>query len=88
MTRAEKKKLIDVIDSWVQGCENFYSTFEKELPQRIDAQKELECRIDRATFLCEFLDCCNFISDDKYLELSDKLECVFNKLKKVRELAE
>lgn len=86
MTKAEKKKLIDVIDRWVQNCESFFITFEKELPKRTDLQKELECRIDRATFLCEFLDSCNFISDDKFLELFDKLECAYNKLKVIKEL--
>ncbi len=80
MTKEEKKRLIDVLDSWIKDCEVFYKAFEKDFPQRPDAVKELQVRCDRVVFINEYLVECRFISTDKYLEIADRYEKVLDRL--------
>ena len=51
MTKDEKKRMIFVLDLWIESCERFYECFEEVFYTRQDAVKELECRLDRVHFL-------------------------------------
>lgn len=80
MTKAEKKRLVDVLDLWIESCERFYNTFTNDFDKRKDAEKELEVRLDRVHFINEFLYEGGFISTDKYLEVADRYEKVLDGL--------
>lgn len=82
MTKEEKKRLIDILDLWIESCERFYKCFEEVFHTRPDAVKELECRLDKVHFLNDFLEECRFISTDKYLEIANRYEKVCDKLTK------
>lgn len=82
MTKAEKKRLVDVLDLWIENCESFYKGFKKDFSKRPDAVKELEVRLDRVHFINEFLYESSFISTDKYLEIADRYEIVCDDLYK------
>ena len=79
MTKDEKKRMIFVLDLWIENCERFYEGFEEVFYTRIDAVKELECRLDRVHFLNEFLEEGKFITTDKYLEIADRYERLCDK---------
>ena len=83
MTKQEKKRLIDVLDLWIDICESFYNSFEKDFCNRVDAVNELRTRCDRVCFMNEFLEECKFISTDKYLEIADRYEKILDNLEKV-----
>ena len=74
MTKDEKKRMIFVLDLWIESCESFYDSFKNDFKNRKDAVKELECRLDRVHFLNEFLEEGKFITTDKYLEIADRYE--------------
>ena len=74
MTKDEKKRMVFVLDLWIENCESFYNSFKNDLKNRKDAVKELECRLDRVHFLNEFLEEGKFITTDKYLEIADRYE--------------
>ena len=79
MTKDEKKRMIFVLDLWIESCERFYECFEEVFYTRQDAVKELECRLDRVHFLNEFLEEGKFITTDKYLEIVDRYERLCDK---------
>lgn len=79
MTKDEKKRMIFVLDLWIESCENFYDSFKNDFKNRKDAVKELECRLDRVHFLNEFLEEGKFITTDKYLEIADRYERLCDK---------
>ena len=80
MTKAEKKRLIDVLDLWIESCESFYNTFKNDFIKRPDAVNELKTRCDKVYFINEFLEEGHFISTDKYLEIADRYEKVLDGL--------
>ena len=80
MTKAEKKRLIDILDLWIESCERFYDTFKNDFAKRLDAVNELKVRCDKVYFINEFLEESRFISTDKYLEIADRHEKVLDKL--------
>ena len=80
MTKDEKKRLVDVLDLWIEGCERFYEAFKKDFIVRPDAVNELRARCDRVYFINEFLEEGRFISTDKYLEIADRYEKVLDEL--------
>ena len=80
MTKAEKKRLIDILDLWIESCERFYDTFKNDFVKRLDAVNELKVRCDKVHFINEFLEESRFISTDKYLEIADRYEKVLDKL--------
>jgi flagellar biosynthesis/type III secretory pathway chaperone len=83
MTKAEKKRLIDVLDLWIESCESFYNTFKNDFVKRADAVNELIARCDKVHFINEFLEEGRFISTDKYLEIVDRYEKVLDGLDEV-----
>lgn len=80
MTKAEKKRLIDILDLWIESCERFYDTFKNDFVKRLDAVNELKVRCDKVYFINEFLKEGCFISTDKYLEVADRYEKILDKL--------
>ena len=74
MTKAEKKKLIEIVDVWVRECETFYNSFKDVFNERPDAVVEFNYRILQVVAIAEFLFSAQFISTDKYLEVMDKIE--------------
>lgn len=80
MTKAEKKRLIDILDLWIESCERFYDTFKNDFVKRLDAVNELKVRCDKVCFINEFLEESRFISTDKYLEIADRYEKILDKL--------
>ena len=80
MTKAEKKRLIDILDLWIESCERFYNTFKNDFVKRPDAVNELKVRCNKVCFMNEFLEESRFISMDKYLEVADRYEKVLDKL--------
>ena len=80
MTKDEKKRLVDVLDLWIESCERFYEAFKKDFIVRPDAVNELRARCDRVYFINEFLEEGRFISTDKYLEIADRYEKVLDEL--------
>ena len=80
MTKAEKKRLIDILDLWIESCERFYNTFKNDFAKRPDAVNELKVKCDKVYFINEFLEESHFISTDKYLEIADRHEKVLDKL--------
>ena len=80
MTKDEKKRLVDVLDLWIESCERFYEAFKKDFIVRPDAVNELRARCDRVYFINEFLEEGRFISTDKYLEVADRYEKVLGGL--------
>ncbi len=83
MTKAEKKRLIDILDLWIENCERFYNTFKNDFVKRPDTVNELKARCDKVYFMNEFLEESRFISTDKYLEIADRYEKVLDKLDEV-----
>jgi len=82
MTKDEKKRLIDILDLWIESCESFYNTFKNDFIKRPDAVNELKARCDKVYFINEFLEEGGFISTDKYLEVADRYEKVLDNLYK------
>ena len=80
MTKDEKKRLIDILDLWIESCERFYEAFKKDFIVRPDAVNELRARCDRVYFINEFLEEGSFFSIDKYLEVADRYEKVLDGL--------
>lgn len=80
MTKAEKKRLVDILDLWIESCESFYNSFKNDFIKRTDAVNELKARCDKVYFMNDFLEECRFISTDKYLEIADRYEKVLNGL--------
>jgi len=80
MTKAEKKRLVDVLDLWIESCESFYNAFKNDFVKRLDTVNELKARCDKVHFINEFLEESRFISTDKYLEVADRYEKVLNGL--------
>ena len=80
MTKSEKKRLVDVLDLWIESCESFYNTFKNDFVKRTDAVNELNARCDKVHFINEFLEEGHFISTDKYLEIRDRYEKVLDGL--------
>ena len=80
MTKAEKKRLIDILDLWIESCECFYDTFKNDFVKRLDVVNELKARCDKVYFINEFLEEGRFISTDKYLEVANRYEKVLDKL--------
>lgn len=39
MTKAEKKRLVDILDLWIESCERFYNTFKNDFVKRTDVVK-------------------------------------------------
>ena len=76
MTKAEKKRLVDILDLWIESCERFYNVFKNDFVKRPDAVNELKARCDKVYFINEFLEEGCFISIDKYLEIADRYEKV------------
>ena len=85
MTKAEKKKLVDVIDRWTERAESFYKNFEDVFKERPDAVNELRGRCDNATIVNEYIFECGFIDVDQYLSNYERLEKILNKLDKLLE---
>lgn len=83
MTKEEKKRLVDVLDLWIESCEHFYNTFKNDFVKRLDAVNELKARCDKVHFINEFLEEGHFISTDKYLEVADRYEKVLDELDEV-----
>lgn len=83
MTKAEKKRLVDILDLWIENCESFYNTFKNDFVKRTDAVNELKARCDKVHFINEFLEESHFISTDKYLEIRDRYEKVLDGLDEV-----
>lgn len=83
MTKAEKKRLVDILDLWIESCESFYNAFKKDFSKRPDAVNELKARCDKVCFINEFLVEGRFISTEKYLEIADRYEKVLDGLDKV-----
>ena len=86
MTKAEKKRLVDILDLWIESCESFYNTFKNDFVKRPDAVNELKARCDKVYFINEFLEESRFISTDKYLEIAERYEKVCDNL--AREIKE
>ena len=42
MTKDEKKRMIFVLDLWIENCESFYDSFKNDFKNREDAVKELQ----------------------------------------------
>lgn len=80
MTKAEKKRIVDILDLWIESCESFYNTFKNDFVKRQDAVNELKARCDKVYFINEFLEEGHFISTDKYLEIADRYEKVLTRL--------
>lgn len=80
MTKQEKKRLIEVLDLWIESCERFYNTFKNDFSTRLDAVNELKTRCDKVCFMNEFLEEGHFISTDKYLEIADRYEKILDDL--------
>ena len=80
MTKSEKKRLVDVLDLWIESCESFYNTFKNDFVKRTEAVNELKARCDKVHFINEFLEEGHFISTDKYLEIRDRYEKVLDGL--------
>lgn len=80
MTKAEKKRLVDILDLWIESCESFYNTFKNDFVKRPDAVNELKARCDKVHFINDFLEEGHFISTDKYLEIRDRYEKVLDGL--------
>ena len=83
MTKSEKKRLVDVLDLWIESCESFYNAFKNDFVKRTDVVNELKARCDKVYFINEFLEEGRFISTDKYLEVADRYEKVLNGLDEV-----
>ena len=85
MTKAEKekKRLVDILDLWIESCESFYNAFKNDFVKRPDAVNELKARCDKVHFINEFLEESRFISTDKYLEIAGRYEKVLTGLEKV-----
>ena len=83
MTKEEKQKTVDMLEKWVERCESFYEHFKDVFKERADAILELQARIDSASGLDEYLFCCGFITVEKYLEVSDRLDVIWKKLRKL-----
>ena len=83
MNKAEKKRLVDILDLWIENCESFYNSFKKDFVKRPDAVNELKVRCDKVHFINEFLEEGRFISTDKYLEIADRYEKILDCLDKV-----
>ena len=83
MTKSEKKRLVDVLDLWIESCERFYNTFKNDFVKRTDTVNELKARCDKVYFINEFLEEGHFISTDKYLEIADRYEKVLDELDEV-----
>jgi len=86
MTKEEKQKTFDTLEKWVERCESFYEHFEDVFKERADAILELQARIDSTSGLDEYLFCCGFITVEKYLEVADRLDVVWKKLRKLFEI--
>ena len=82
MTKAEKKRLVDILDLWIESCESFYNTFKNDFVKRPDAVNELKARCDKVYFINEFLEEGRFITTDKYLEIAERYEKVCDNLAK------
>ena len=82
MTKAEKKRLVDILDLWIESCESFYNTFKNDFIKRPDAVNELKARCDKVYFINEFLEEGRFITTDKYLEIAERYEKVCDNLAK------
>lgn len=85
MTKAEKKKLVDVIDLWTESAESFYKNFEDVFKERPDAVNELRERCDNAMTVNEYIFECGFIDVDQYISNYERLEKILNKLDKLLE---
>lgn len=83
MTKDEMKRLVDILDLWIENCESFYNGFKNDFIKRPDAVNELIVRCDKVHFMNEFLEECRFISTDKYLEIADRYEKVLDGLNEV-----
>ena len=88
MTKAEKKRLVDVLDLWIESCERFYNTFKNDFVKRTDVVNELKARCDKVYFINEFLEEGRFISTDKYLEIRDRYEKVLDGLDEALKIKE
>ena len=82
MTKEEKKRLVDILDLWIESCESFYNTFKNDFVKRPDAVNELKERCDKVYFINEFLEEGRFITTDKYLEVAERYEKVCDNLAK------
>ena len=82
MTKEEKKRLVDILDLWIESCESFYNTFKNDFVKRPDAVNELKARCDKVYFINEFLEEGRFITTDKYLEIAERYEKVCDNLAK------
>ena len=82
MTKAEKKRLVDILDLWIESCERFYNVFKNDFVKRPDAVNELKARCDKVYFINEFLEEGGFITIDKYLEIAERYEKVCDNLAK------
>ena len=85
MTKAEKKKLVDVIDRWTESAESFYKSFEDVFKERPDAVNQLRERCDNTMTVNEYIFECGFIDVDQYLSNYERLEKILNKLDKLLE---
>lgn len=88
MTKAEKKRLVDILDLWIENCESFYNSFKNDFVKRTDAVNELKARCDKVHFINEFLEEGRFISTDKYLEIADRYEKVLDGLDEALKIKE
>lgn len=83
MTKAEHERTIEILERWTKNCESFYEHFDDVFKTRADAILELMARIDSVTSINEYLFCYGFISTEKYLEVFDRMDTVFKKLRKL-----
>ena len=74
MNKEERKKLIDTLDVWVKECETFYEVFKKDFSKRPDAVEEMIYRCLQVVAISEYLFSAQFISTEKYFEVTDRLE--------------
>lgn len=88
MTKAEKKRLVDILDLWIESCESFYNAFKNDFIKRTDAVNELKARCNKVHFMNEFLEESRFISTDKYLEIADRYEKVLDGLDEALKIKE
>ena len=78
MTKQEKEKMIDTLNLWFEEVISFSKSF--DFTERKDALEELKCRSDRTIYITEFLEECGFISDEKYLEIVDNINEMWDNL--------
>jgi hypothetical protein len=83
MTKAEKKKLVDVIDRWTESAESFYKNFEDVFKERPDAVNQLRERCDNAAIVNEYIFECGFIDVEQYLSNYERIEKTLKKLDKL-----